>query len=173
MIDALHDAIEQRLAGAFPLLDVQFYPNLGERVTLPLLALELSEFEPGTDPGTGELALIAIAQARLVVDPTDPDAERAVRQLAARVGAEVHRSTTFGVPVTPAKIRQIGPDGFHRAELDGYLVWLIEWTHELDVGEPEDITLPAIVPREVAWGFDPETGPGSEGAYETTTVPSP
>ncbi|MBI3143818.1 MAG: hypothetical protein HYZ18_00825 [Pseudogulbenkiania sp.] len=173
MIDVLHDAIEQRLATAMPPLDVRFYPELTERVTLPLLALELSEFEPGTDPGTGELALIATVQARLVMDPTQPDAERAVRQLAVRVGAVVHRSTNFGVPVTPARIRQIGPDGFHRAELDGYLVWLIEWTHELDVGDPEDITLPAIVPREVAWGFEPDTGAGSEGTYETTTVPLP
>lgn len=173
MIDALHDAIEQRLAERLPLLDVRFYPDLGGRVSLPILALELSEFEPGTDPGTGELALIATVQARLVMDPTGSDAERAVRQLAARVGAEVHRSTTFGVPVTPAKIRQLGPDGFHRAELEGYLVWLIEWTHELDVGDPEDITLPAVVPRVVAWGVDPETGPGNEGAYMVTEVPSP
>jgi len=157
MIEALHDAIEQRLAAALPEVDVQFYPELGERVSLPLLVLELAEFEPGTDPGTGELALVAIMQARVVCDPTAAKAELAVRQLATRVAAQVHAATTFDQPVTPAKLRQIGPDGFHHAELDGYLVWLVEWVHELDVGEPSDIALPSFVPREVQWSVDGDT----------------
>lgn len=173
MIEALHDAIEQRLAAALPDLDVRFYPELAERVNLPLLVLELAEFEPGTDPGTGELALVAIMQARVVCDPTATKAELAVRQLATRVAALVHAATTFGQPVTPAKLRQIGPDGFHHAELDGYLVWLVEWVHELDVGEPSDIALPSFVPKTVAWGFDPETGSEHEESYETTVVPTP
>lgn len=154
MIEALHDAIEQRLAAALPDLDVRFYPELAERVSLPLLVLELAEFEPGTDPGTGELALVAIMQARVVCDPTAAKAELAVRQLSTRVAALVHAATTFGQPVTPAKLRQIGPDGFHHAELDGYLVWLVEWVHELEVGEPSDIALPSFVPREVQWSVD-------------------
>lgn len=157
MIEALHDAIEQRLAAALPEVDVQFYPELGERVSLPLLVLELAEFEPGTDPGTGELALVAIMQARVVCDPTAANAELAVRQLATRVAAQVHAATTFDQPVTPAKLRQIGPDGFHHAELDGYLVWLVEWVHELEVGEPSDIALPTFVPREVQWSVDGDT----------------
>ncbi len=157
MIEALHDAIEQRLAAALPEVDVQFYPELGERVSLPLLVLELAEFEPGTDPGTGELALVAIIQARVVCDPSAAKAELAVRQLAARVAAQVHAATTFDQPVTPAKLRQIGPDGFHHAELDGYLVWLVEWVHELEVGEPSDIALPSFEPREVQWSVDGDT----------------
>ncbi|MEQ6290531.1 hypothetical protein ACFPAG_07910 [Vogesella sp. GCM10023246] len=156
MIDALHDAIKQRLAAALPDLDVQFYPDLGARVSLPLLVLELAEFDTGTDPGTGELALIATFQARLVCDPNQAGAELAIRQLAAHVAAQVHAATNFGQPVTPAKLRQIGPDGF-RADLDGYLVWLVEWVHEMDIGEPSDITLPSFVPREVVWSADGDT----------------
>lgn len=166
-LETLHTAIESALTTGLQGVDVRSYPDLQDRVSLPLIVLELSEFEPGEDPGTGELALIATLQARLVLDPTQPAAELHARQLAARLAAVVHQSHGFGQPVTPAKIRQIGPDGF-RADLDGYLVWLVEWTHELHVGDPMGIELPAFVPSVIAWGFDPETGVG--GQYEDVKV---
>ncbi|MGQ5522645.1 hypothetical protein ACUHMQ_05210 [Chitinimonas sp. PSY-7] len=171
MITQLHETIVAHLQSRLPSLQVCAYPDLQARVQLPLLVIELSEFEPGDDPGTGQLALIATMQARLILDPTSPDAELHIRQLAARVGAEIHRAMNFGLPITPARIRQIGPDGFSRAELDGYLIWLIEWVHELDIGEIEDLTLPAISPTQIAWGFEPDVGIGHADQYEVIRLP--
>jgi len=151
----LHRAIESTLRAALPGVDVASYPDLAGRVSLPLVVLELSEFEPGTDPGTGELALEAIMQARLVMDPNQTDAELYCRQLAARLAVAVHQARSFCQPVTPARIRQLGPDGF-RADLDGYLVWLIEWQHELHIGDPLDLAMPPVRREFVLFAEDEE-----------------
>lgn len=151
----LHSAIESALRTALPGIDIVSYPYLAGRVALPLVVLELSEFESGADPGTGELALEAIFQARLVMDPNQPDAELHCRQLAARLAAAVHRAGAFGQPVTLARIRQIGPDGF-RADLDSYLVWLVEWQHELHIGESDDLAMPPVRREFVLFAEDEE-----------------
>ena len=151
-LDTLHRAIETRLASRLPEISITSYPDLSGYVTLPLLVLELAEFDLGDDPGTGELALIAQFDARLVLDPTQHDAELNMRQLAARIAAEIHFQT-WGLPVAPARIRDIGPDGFS-AELDSYLVWRVSWTQALHVGEAQDLTLPTINPTEVLIGIN-------------------
>lgn len=153
MIKTLQDAICQQLRQALPGVQVAFYPRLEEDIPhLPLLALEIAEFEPGDDAGTHQLALCPVLQARLVLDPTQPDAEADMPHMAARVALEIHRATNFGLPVSPARIRQIGPDDF-KPQLDGYLVWLIEWVHQLDAGVEADLTLSQA---EQDWMFSPQ-----------------
>lgn len=166
----LHAAIEAVLRAGLPGVDVQSYPDLGERVGLPLVVLETSEFSPADDSGTGELSLEATVQARLVCDPTQAGAEIAVRQLALRLAMLVYQGRSFSLPVTPARLRQIAPDGF-RADLDGYLVWLIEWVHELDIGEPEALDMPVFHPVEVLFSVAPSGVPVPPGDYETLQVP--
>lgn len=165
----LHAAIETVLRAGLPEVDVQSYPDLGERVGLPLVVLEVSEFSPADDTGTGELSLEATVQARLVFDPTQPVAEIAVRQLALRLALLVHQGRNFGLPVTPARLRQIAPDGF-RADLDGYLVWLVEWVHELDIGEPEELEMPVFQPVEVLFSAAPSGVPVAPDGYEALPV---
>ncbi|OQS32824.1 hypothetical protein [Chromobacterium haemolyticum] len=152
MIKSLQSAIEMHLAQALPGVRVAFYPDMeSETLPLPMLALELSEFEPGRDMGADQLALVATIQARLVLDPSLAGAEFDAPQMAARVALEVYRAKNFGQPLTPARLRQVGPDGF-KPGLEGYLVWLIEWAHEIDVGKPGDLTLPATLPpKSVGW----------------------
>ncbi|WGS51754.1 hypothetical protein LFL96_04910 [Paraburkholderia sp. D15] len=140
---------------------IDAYPRIGKRIPTPCIAIEMSEMEPGHDPGNGQTSLIGRFQARAIVDPLGPHADLAVRQLAARIACAV-QGETWGVPVTPAKLVQIGDDPF-KPELDAYLVWLVEWTHEFDLG---DVTQPfpgsgAVV----VWGVDPETGNGHEADY--------
>ncbi|ORC44440.1 hypothetical protein B2G74_33045 [Burkholderia sp. A27] len=78
------------------------------------------------------------------------------------IACAVH-AQTWGVPVTPARLVQIGDDPF-KPELDAYLVWLVEWTHEFDLG---DVAAPfPSAGSAVLWGIDPDTGtaPGAECA---------
>jgi hypothetical protein len=166
----LHTAIETVLRAGLPGVDVQSYPDLGERVGLPLVVLEVSEFSPADDSGTGELSLEATVQARLVIDPTQPGADIAIRQLAVRLAMLVHQGRSFGLPVTPGRLRQIAPDGF-RADLDGYLVWLIEWVHELDIGEPEELDMPVFQPVTVLFSVAPAGVPVPPGDYDAFQVP--
>ncbi|MCD4505525.1 hypothetical protein LQR30_15610 [Chromobacterium piscinae] len=143
MIAQLQKTIETRLQEALtPAVAVELYPQLVDGMSLPRVALELDEFAPGTDPGNNQLALIATMQARVILDPNQEDAELLIRQLAARVALEVHRAYGFDLGyVAPAKIRRLVPDGFSRPELEGYLVWLVEWTHEIDIGDEADLTV--------------------------------
>lgn len=143
MIAQLQKTIETRLQAILaPAVGVALYPPLEDGMALPMVVLELDEFAPGTDPGNNQLALVATLQARVILDPNQEDAELRIRQLAARVALEVHRAHGFGLEyVAPAKIRRLVPDGFSRPELEGYLVWLVEWTHEIDIGDEADLTV--------------------------------
>ncbi|MCG9104274.1 hypothetical protein LH462_11145 [Laribacter hongkongensis] len=136
----LHSAIETGLSAELPGVDVRSYPDLEGRVSLPLVLVELAELEDGTQPGTGELALVARLEARVVVDPNQRDAELLVRQLACRLAAACHFKT-WGLPIGVARVQSIAPDGF-KADLDGYLVWCVTWTHEVHVGDIEEFPMP-------------------------------
>ncbi|KVD09389.1 hypothetical protein WI80_13875 [Burkholderia ubonensis] len=157
----LHDAIEQGLRIKLPAMKrIEAYPRLGQKIETPLIAIELSEFEPGHDDGTDDVPLIARMQARVVFDPIDEGAELAVREVAARVAMAVHMQT-WDLPITPGKVVQVAEDPF-RPQLDTYCVWLVEWTHEFGLGMalgeiPDGPT--------IRWGVDPDVGPGSEGQY--------
>ncbi|MFP3612589.1 hypothetical protein SB778_21010 [Paraburkholderia sp. SIMBA_050] len=162
-LKTLHDAMIAGLRTALPdISPIDAYPRIGRKIPTPSIALELSEMEPGHDPGTGQTSLIGRFQARAICDPLASNADLAVRQLAARIACAVH-AQTWDVPVTPAKLVQIGDDPF-RPELDAYLVWLVEWTHEFDFG---DVAAPfPSAGSNVLWGVDPDTGtaPGAEYA---------
>lgn len=160
----LHDAIERRLAERFPAVQVEFYPDLQRRCSVPLVVLELSEFDDSRSPGDGTVGLVARFEARIVVDPNLPTpraAEIAVRMLAARLAAEINFQC-WGMPIGPAKILAISPDGF-RAELDGYLVWMVEWTHEICVGSPEELPMPELESGELQIGVG--VGESAPDAY--------
>lgn len=159
----LHTAIVAGLKAKMPTIPtIAAYPNIKRRVTLPAVLVELDEIEPGTDPGTGETALIGRMQARCIIDPSLPDADILVRELAARVAVAL-QAETWGLPIGVASLVQIGEDGF-KPELDGYIVWLVEWTHEFHLGEPscpwaDESGLVIML------GVYPEVGTGKEPAY--------
>ncbi|HIE5945994.1 TPA: hypothetical protein ACXN34_003978 [Burkholderia cepacia] len=158
----LHDGIVAGLRERLPDLErIHAYPKIGKSIDTPFIAIELTELEPGHDDGTGRVPLIARMQARVIVDPLVDDAEVQVRELSARVLQTVH-GATWGLPMTPGKqVGSAGEDPF-RPELDTYLVWLVEWVHEFDLG---DACEPPTKGRAVLWGVDPETGPGHEDHY--------
>ena len=161
-LKVLHDAIVSGLRAKIAGMEcIDAYPKLGRKIPTPCVVIELSEMEPGHDPGTGQTSLIGRFQARAIVDPLVGGADLGVRELAARVAQAVH-GETWEVPVTPAKLVQIAEDPF-RPELDVYLVWLVEWTHEFDLGD----VMPPFPPdgSVVVWGIDPQTGPGYESGY--------
>lgn len=159
-LKTLHDAIEAGLRAKLPAIErIHAYPKIGKAIETPFIAIELAELEPGHDNGTDAVPLVGRMQARVIVDPLVDDAELLVRDLSARVLKAIHHET-WGVPVTPGK--QIGPasvDPF-RPDLDTYLVWLVEWVHEFDLGDEVDSPTPG---RTVLWRVASETGPAGDG----------
>lgn len=162
-LNQLHDAIvaglRAKLAGV-PTVDA--YPDIERRIHLPAVLIELAEMEPGDDPGTGETALVGRFQARAIIDPNASRANMLVRELAARVAVALAHET-WGLEISIARLVQIGEDAF-KPELDGYLVWVVEWTHEFHLGDatwpyPDESGLSVML------GMYPETGEGRAAHY--------
>jgi hypothetical protein len=94
--------------------------------------LEIASYGVGDDPATGELALTANIEARVVVDSTIEDAEIVCQSLACEI-ANIAHLNSFGCNISPAKVRGIIRD-FFKPEFDLYLCWLVEWNHEMHIG---------------------------------------
>jgi len=156
-LDQLYQAVEQHLTTH--LLGVQavtVWPNISDRVALPAVFLELAEIEPGTDIGTGETTLVCRFEARIIVDPIKPHHQRQAVQLATQL-AVLLRAQTWGLPVEPAEFVQAQQDWTQPA-LDGYTVWLVEWTQQVYLGV-EEWPWPDQPPGSLVFDVEPGDGP--------------
>jgi hypothetical protein len=134
MLNQLHNNICEQIKGKIPEIQTcSNYPRMRNELVAPACFVEISSFEIGTDPGTEELALVANFEARIVIDSTIPNAEFAIRELALQL-ANLINHNTWSSRITPAKIKDIGPDAF-KPELDAYIVWNINWAHTFHIGE--------------------------------------
>lgn len=131
-----------------------FYPKIREEIKAPAVFIDMVSLEPGQDPGTGEVAYIARFEARCMVG-TSNEANLQVRELAAEVGRIIYKNS-FSLDVKAAELISIGNDGFN-PELDAYEVWIVEWAHELHLGE-SIWTNEGVCPQEIYVGFVPCVG---------------
>ncbi|MCA7010941.1 hypothetical protein [Wolbachia endosymbiont of Tribolium confusum] len=130
----LHNAICTTLKREISSIQTcEIYPAIRKELVAPALFVELVSLESGKDPGTEELALKARFEARIVVDGTVEDSSLVVRSLAAEVARVVNKNT-WEKNVSPAEFLSAEPDGF-RPELDAYLVWMVDWSHQLHLGK--------------------------------------
>ncbi|WCR59230.1 MAG: hypothetical protein PG978_000666 [Wolbachia endosymbiont of Ctenocephalides felis wCfeF] len=131
----LHQAICSKLREEIPAIQTcEMYPTERREIIAPAVFVELVSLEPGKDPGTGELALRARFEARVVVDGTIEDASIVVRELAAEVARVVNKNTWETEKISPGEFISAEVDGF-KPELDAYLVWVVEWFHGLHIGK--------------------------------------
>jgi hypothetical protein len=108
-------------------------PNPRGEIIAPAVFLEIAGYGAGDDPATGELALIANVEARVVVDSTIDDAEIICQLLACEVAGLAHLNS-FGCEISPGKITGITRD-FFKPEFDVYVCWLVEWSHQFHCGD--------------------------------------
>ncbi|WP_353276190.1 hypothetical protein [Wolbachia endosymbiont (group B) of Villa cingulata] len=131
----LHQAICSTLKEEIPSIQTcEIYPAIRKELLAPALFVELVSLESGKDPGTEELALKARFEARIVVDGTVEYSSLVVRSLAAEVARVVNKNTWNVKNISPAEFLSAEPDGF-RPELDAYLVWMVDWSHQLHLGK--------------------------------------
>lgn len=110
----------------------EVYPGPRTIIEAPAVFLEIDSYSSGEDPATGELALIANVEARIVVDSTIKNAELVCQTLACNVANLAHLNS-FDCEVSPAMISGISRDEFH-ADLDAFVCWKITWTHQFHIG---------------------------------------
>jgi hypothetical protein len=109
------------------------YPNARGEIIAPAVFLEIASYGAGNDPATGELSLIANVEARVVVDSTIDDAEIICQSLACEIASIAHLNS-FGCEISPAKVSGVTRD-FFKPEFDVYVCWLVEWNHEIHIGD--------------------------------------
>ncbi|MNE43964.1 hypothetical protein D3C80_1381670 [compost metagenome] len=162
-LDLLYSAIETHISEAIPgLAFVGTMPDMLERVALPAVVLELVELEPGRDPGTGEVGVDARIEARIIVGSEQEQCQQQAAFAAAQMTVLL-RMQTWGLEVEQAEFVRAAQD-WTRPELDGYAVWVVEWTQGIYLGE-EEWPWPNQPPGSLLWGFGSNTGPGNEGNY--------
>ncbi len=166
-LDQVHDGIVTTLAAQFPGLHVEAYREDRKSLPIPACLIELSEMEadPATDPGTGQLSVIATFEAQLIMGFKQPgkNAKREVRKLAAAVAAFV-RLKRWGCPIGPAEVVGAYKDDFD-PELDQFECWRVEWRQVIHLGETvwKGGHPP---PGEVLGSFVPLIGEPYEGEYQ-------
>lgn len=167
MIAELHQALLDRLTAALPGVPCVAYPRLDGRLTLPAAVLELTGMQRvDGQPGTGQTAIDCDFTLTLIAAPEQPDAALALRTLAARAMHALDRSFR-PLPGRAGHVRAARADeGDFRPELDGYIVWAVEFSIELYIGEAESLTVPGLPPAEVWLGITPEIVPDHLDDYE-------
>ena len=164
-LDALHQAILDDLRNQFPeLKSVEDYPDHRQRVSVPAALLELTEMTPVQDEqsGTEQAVMDALFELRYIVGWRGDNQGRLIRRNVAALAQHIHHNR-WGQTIQPAQLVACEPDEFS-PELDQYLVWRIDFTHQIFLGESvflDDGTLP----QEVYVGVDPRIGPEWEDSY--------
>lgn len=135
-LDRLYAAIEGRIHAAVPGLElVATMPHMLQQLPVPAVVIEVAEFEPGVDRGTGETSLVVRFEARVIVAPEQPDCQQQAAFVAAQLTGLL-RMQSWGLEVELAEFVRAAQD-WTRPELDGYAVWVVEWTQQLYLGEQE------------------------------------
>ena len=135
-LDLLYQTIEQHLQQSLGGIQlVSFWPDIKQHIPLPAVFLDIAEIEPGTDIGTGESTLSVTFEARVIVDVIRAGHYQQAIHLATQL-AVLLRTQTWGLAVEPAQFQRSTQD-WTRPELDGYTVWLVEWTQTIYLGETE------------------------------------
>jgi hypothetical protein len=151
IIEEMHKRIKDAIADDHPGVYVDVYPELQKTLQIPAVLIELAELRQDDDQGTEQLPLIAFFEARCIVAPED-NGMMNVRKLAASVAYSIYRSRRFCLPIMPAVIINVAYDVM-KPELDEYDVWVVEWTHNILVGE--DLWKADVLPREIILGKPP------------------
>lgn len=169
-LDQVHDGIVSTLAAQFPDANVEAYRMDRDTIPAPSILVELDEFEDAElDPGTGQLAVMAMFTALVVMPfraPAGMNPKLEVRKLAAAVAAFA-RLQRWGCKIGPAMVTGAHPDDFH-PELDQYEVWAVEWRQVIHLGETvwKGGNPP---PTEVNSSFAPLVGAAYADAYNQVT----
>lgn len=156
-LEQLYLAIQRHIEAHLPgVQTVAVWPNIEDRVALPAVFVELAEMEPGIDPATGETGLACKFEARVITDPIQTYHHQQAVFLAGQL-AVLLRLQTWGVAVEPAEFVQAMQD-WTQPVLDGYTVWVVEWTQQVYLGEA-NWPWPDQPPGTLVLSFEPGDGP--------------
>lgn len=149
-------------------INISAYPNIERSLKIPAVIIELSELEQAQDNGDDTTTLNAIFEARVILSPTQQNAQLMLRELALKVIKTLRYQTWNLSGVGFCEFINATSDIFYpdgsKVELDGYLCWNVRWSQQVKFGEPVE-WWDGFYPVELYLGIDPETGKGNEDKY--------
>ncbi|CAM3807176.1 hypothetical protein CCOS865_01827 [Pseudomonas reidholzensis] len=165
-LSQVYAAIEEHIREAIPgLAYVGTMPSGIEVVPPPAVVIELAGFDDADkDPGTGETAVEARFEARVIVGAEEDNCLHIAAFVAAQL-AVLLRIQTWGLPVEPSQFVRAERD-WTRPELDAYAVWVVEWTQIIYLGV-EEWPWANEPPGTLVFAFHPDSGTGNEGGYQS------
>ncbi|WP_430415830.1 hypothetical protein [Marinobacter adhaerens] len=172
-LDALLDAILAKILEQFPTFQtVEDYRDDRDRFSAPACLVELTQLDSGPDdPGTGQLAVTARFEARLILSFRKLAAKKEIRKLTGAFSHFVHQNR-WGLPVGPAQFIGAAPDditGFGGDDrLDQFEVWTVEWEQTVHLGSSEWTGDDTNI-TEVYVGYAPKIGPDHVDDYTQIT----
>ncbi len=155
-IELLHGRVVERLAASFPAMGlIRFdYERTQKKMPTPAILLELTQFEPAEDMGTGQLHGICRFEAHCITRALqNPDSAVDVRTLAIALAGYIHHTRwgtrqaqsidpyaeTDVLPVGPARILGCFPDAWY-PDMDQHDVWRVEWEQAVYLGDSAWVT---------------------------------
>lgn len=164
-LQTLHEAITATIKSAMPQLQiVDAYAMAAQDTALPALFHSIAGLKPGVDPGDGRSCIVAIIDARILVDASLAQASLQAATLATQLTVLLRKQfwdldfveeakNVQGLPV------QAAPGALHPVS------WVVQWEQTLHLGDPQWPW--PDEPGPIAFAFSPDTGPGHEGGYQT------
>jgi hypothetical protein len=172
-IEALHTAIRDQLAAAFPdFQTVQFYRDDEDTLfPLPAILLAMTEVEPqpDSDAGTNQLPALLRFEAHVVMGHRSPATHMAVRKAATALAAWLfkHRFS----PCDETQVIACEPDEF-APKADKFMIWRVEFVMLAFLGETA-WTNDGTVPTDALYSWSPDIGIGNADKYENAVQPLP
>lgn len=138
-LEALHTAIRDQIAAAFPAFrTVEFYrDDESETMPTPACLLEMTEAEPQpeSDTGTGQWSALLRFEARIIMAHRSGTTPLEVRKAATALATWLRlRRWGADVPTDPCQVIACEPDEFAPL-LAKFKAWRIEWVNRADLGE--------------------------------------
>lgn len=172
-IDPLHDAIQAKIAAAFPdFKTVEFYrDDEDQQMPTPAILLAMTEAEPTEDDaGTGQWPALLRFEAHVVMAHRGPTTAMNVRRAALALATWLHQDGRFP-PSEKAQVIACEPDEF-APQADKFKTWRVEFVVKAFLGETawkNDGT----IPTDVLFSWSPDIGNGNADKYESALDPLP
>lgn len=158
MIDQLHQALLTHLNQHLNGLEVLAYDAITKRTALPCGRLSLTEITPNAkQPGNGQTSLDCKFNLFLIAVPEIQLAEIALQSLCVLAIHALHHPVRLIPSVTSTiKVQEAGPNGYD-PDFDGFLVWQVDFSITLLVGDVTSWTVPGLPPQQVLLDEDYST----------------
>ncbi len=165
-LDDYHDAVIEKISTDMPwLTSVDNYPEQLGKLDTPCAFFGVVDWDRASDQRmTGELSIELSCQLLIVFGQEGEVSSKAVRNASMFASIKIDENR-FGLNAEPAQFVSAEPWAFD-PDLDQYVVWAVNFRHEIEVGEDQFDLVPDFLPTDVNVAQAPKNGADHLDDYE-------